>query len=325
MNATSSKQELFRIAVLEDYQNVALSLADWSVLDARATVTVFNDHLADPDTVVERLQPFDIVCVMRERTPMTRTVIERLPKLRLIASTAPRNASIDLKAAEERGVQVVHTGYTSAPTIELTWALILGSARHLVVENASLRSGGWQRSIGDDMAGRTLGVLGLGNVGGAVAQIGMAFGMNVIAWSQNLTAERAAAANAELVSKEELFWRADVVSVHVVLSDRTRGLVGASELALMKPTARLVNTSRGPIVVEADLIAALKARTIAGAAIDVFDQEPLPLDHPFRTLPNVLATPHIGYVSHGLYTRFYQDTVENISSWLDGQAKKSHP
>jgi len=325
MNATSSKQELFRIAVLEDYQNVALSLADWSVLDARATVTVFNDHLADPDTVVERLQPFDIVCVMRERTPMTRTVIERLPKLRLIASTAPRNASIDLKAAEERGVQVVHTGYTSAPTIELTWALILGSARHLVVENASLRSGGWQRSIGDDMAGRTLGVLGLGNVGGAVAQIGMAFGMNVIAWSQNLTAERAAAANAELVSKEELFWRADVVSVHVVLSDRTRGLVGASELALMKPTARPVNTSRGPIVVEADLIAALKARTIAGAAIDVFDQEPLPLDHPFRTLPNVLATPHIGYVSHGLYTRFYQDTVENISSWLDGQAKKSHP
>jgi phosphoglycerate dehydrogenase-like enzyme len=170
------------------------------------------------------------------------------------------------------------------------------------------------------MAGQTLGVLGLGNVGGAVAQIGKAFGMNVIAWSQNLTAERAAAANAELVSKEELFRRADVVSVHVVLSDRTRGLVGAAELAIMKPTARLVNTSRGPIVVEADLIAALKARKVAGAAIDVFDQEPLPLDHPFRTLPNVLATPHIGYVSHGLYTRFYQDTVENIRSWLDGQA-----
>jgi len=325
MNATSSRQEPFRIAVLDDYQNVALSLADWSVLDARATVTVFNDHLADPAAVVERLQPFDIVCVMRERTPMTRTVIERLPKLRLIASTAVRNASIDLKAAEERGVQVVHTGYTSAPTIELTWALILGSARNLCAENASLRSGGWQRFIGDDMAGQTLGVLGLGNVGGAVAQIGKAFGMNVIVWSQNLTAERAAAANAELVSKEELFRRADVVSVHVVLSDRTRGLVGASEIALMKPTARLVNTSRGPIVVETDLIAALKARTIAGAAIDVFDQEPLPLDHPFRTLPNVLATPHIGYVSRGLYTRFYQDTVENISSWLVGQAKKSHP
>jgi phosphoglycerate dehydrogenase-like enzyme len=320
MNATSSKLEPIRIAVLDDYQNVSLSLADWSVLDARATVTVFNDHLADPDAVVERLQPFDIVCVMRERTPMTRTVIERLPKLRLIASTAIRNASIDLKAAEERGIQVVHTGYTSAPTIELTWALILGSARNLVTENGSLRSGGWQRSIGDDLVGRTLGVLGLGNVGGAVAQIGKAFGMNVIAWSQNLTAERAAAANAELVSKEELFRRADVVSVHVVLSDRTRGLVGATELGLMKPTARLVNTSRGPIVVEADLIAALKARKIAGAAIDVFDQEPLPLDHPFRTLPNVLATPHIGYVSRSLYTCFYQDTVDNIRSWLDGQA-----
>ena len=316
----SNQQEPFRIAVLDDYQNVALSLADWSVLDARATVTVFNDHLADPDAVVERLQPFDIVCVMRERTPMTRTIIERLPKLRLIASTAFRNASIDLKAAEERGVQVVHTGYTSAPTIELTWALILGSARNLVAENGSLRSGGWQRSIGDDMSGQTLGVLGLGNVGGAVAQIGKAFGMNVIAWSQNLTAERAAATNAELVSKEELFRRADVVSVHVVLSDRTRGLVGASELAIMKPTARLVNTSRGPIVVEADLIASLKAQKIAGAAIDVFDQEPLPVDHPFRTLPNVLSTPHIGYVSRGLYTRFYQDTVENIRSWLDGQA-----
>ena len=327
MNATSSKQEPIRIAVLDDYQDVALSLADWSVLDARATVTVFNDHLADSAAVVERLQAFDVVCVMRERTPMTRTIIERLPKLRLIASTAHRNASIDLKAAEERGIQVVHTGYTSAPTIELTWALILGSARNLVAENASLRSGGWQRFIGDDLAGQTLGVLGLGNVGGAVAQIGKAFGMNVIAWSQNLTAERAAAANAELVSKEELFRRADVVSVHVVLSDRTRGLVGAPELAIMKPTARLVNTSRGPIVVEADLIAALKAQKIAGAAIDVFDQEPLPLDHPFRTLGNVLATPHIGYVSRGLYTRFYQDTVENIRHWLDGQrraAKKSN-
>jgi phosphoglycerate dehydrogenase-like enzyme len=319
-NATSSKQEGFRIAVLDDYQHVALSLADWSVLDAQATVTVFDDHLADSEAVVDRLQPFDVVCVMRERTPMTRTIIERLPKLHLIASTAFRNASIDIKAAEERGIQVVHTGYTSAPTIELTWALILSSARNLVAENASLRSGGWQRSIGEDMAGRTLGVLGLGNVGGAVAQIGKAFGMNVIAWSQNLTPERAAAANVELVSKEELFRRADVVSVHLVLSDRTRGLVGAPELAMMKPTARLVNTSRGPIVVEADLIAALRAQKIAGAAIDVFDQEPLPLDHPFRTLPNVLATPHIGYVSRGLYTRFYQDTVENIRSWLDGHA-----
>ena len=315
-----SKEERFRIAVLDDYQNVALSLADWSALDERATVAIFNDHLADSDAVVERLQPFDIVCVMRERTPMTRAIIERLPKLRMIASTGSRNASIDLKATEERGVQVVHTGYTSAPTIELTWALILASARDLVAENASLRSGGWQHSVGDDMAGRTLGLLGLGNVGRAVARIGNAFGMKVIAWSQNLTTERAVEAGATLVSKEELFQEADVVSIHRVLSGRTRGLVGAAELALMKPTARLINTSRGPIVVEADLVAALKDKKIAGAAIDVFDQEPLPLDHPLRVLPNLLATPHIGYVSRGLYERFYRDTVVNIARWLDGQA-----
>jgi phosphoglycerate dehydrogenase-like enzyme len=298
----SSNQERFRIAVLDDYQDVALSLADWSVLDARAAVTVFNDHLAYPAAVIERLQLFDIVCVMRERTPMTRTIIENLPKLRVIASTAGRNASIDLKAAEERGVQVVHTGYTSSPTIELTWALILGSARNLVSENTSLHGGGWQQSVGDDMDGRTLGVLGLGNVGGAVARIGNAFGMRVIAWSQNLTTERAAEVGATLVSKDELFREADVVSIHLVLSGRTRGLVGAAELALM------------------NLVAALKDRAIAGAAIDVFDQEPLPLDHPLRALSNLLATPHIGYVSRGLYARFYEDTVSNIRGWLDGQA-----
>jgi phosphoglycerate dehydrogenase-like enzyme len=319
----SSKQERFRIAILDDYQNAALSLADWSVLDQRATVTVFYDHLSDSDAVVERLQPFDIVCVMRERTPMTRAIIERLPKLQLIASTGGRNASIDLKAAEERGVKVVHTGYFSAPTIELTWALILASARNLVAENASLRRGGWQESVGDDMAGRTLGLLGLGNVGGAVAKIGAAFGMKVIAWSQNLTTERATEVGATLVSKDELFQQADVLSIHVVLSARTRGLVGAAELALMKPTARLVNTSRGPIVVEADLIAALRDKKMAGAAIDVFDQEPLPLDHALRALPNLLATPHIGYVSRGLYERFYEDTVANIRRWLDSQAEGS--
>src|SRR5882757_9762525 len=280
-----SKQERVRIAVLDDYQHVALSLADWSALDERATVTVFDDHLADSDAVVERLQPFDIVCVMRERTPMTRTIIERLPNLRMIASTGSQNASIDLKAAEERGVQVVHTGYTSAPTIELTWTLILGGARNLVAENTSLRSGGWQQSVGDDLAGRTLGVLGLGNVGGAVAQIGNAFSMKVIAWSQNLTTGRAAEVGATLVSKDELFREADVVSVHLVLSRRTRGLVGAAELARMKRAARLVNTPRGPIGVEADLVAALRDKKIARAAIDVFDQEPLPLGHPFRSLP----------------------------------------
>jgi phosphoglycerate dehydrogenase-like enzyme len=219
-------------------------------------------------------------------------------------------------------LQVVHTGYSSAPTIELTWALILAGARHLVDENASLRGGGWQRSIGEDLGGRTLGLLGLGNIGSAVAQIGKAFGMTVIAWSQNLTADRAAA-GAELVAKDELFRQADVVSIHLVLSGRTRGLVGAAELALMKPTARLVNTSRGPIVVEADLLEALRNNKIAGAAVDVFDQEPLPLDHPFRSLPNLLATPHIGYVSRGLYERFYQDTVDNIACHEPGEIELS--
>jgi phosphoglycerate dehydrogenase-like enzyme len=317
----ATKQELVKIAVLDDYQNVALSMADWSVLDGRASVTVFNDHLADPDAVVARLEPFDVVCVMRERTPMTRAVILRLPRLRLIASTAPRNASIDLEAAGERGIKVVPTGYFSSPTIELTWALILASARSLVAEAASLRAGGWQHHVGDDLTGKTLGVLGLGNIGGAVAKIGTAFGMKVIAWSQNLTAERAAAAAAALVTKEDLFRQADFLTIHLVLSDRTRGLIGAKELALMKPTARLVNTSRGPIVVEADLIATLRNGKIAGAALDVFDQEPLPPDHPYRSLPNLLATPHIGYVSHDLYTRFYQDTVDNIRQWLDRQGR----
>lgn len=315
-----SSQDRFRIAVLDDYQNVALSLADWSALGERAAVTVFNDHLADADAIVERLNPFDVVCVMRERTPMTRAIIERLPKLRLIASTGMRNASIDLEAAEERGVEVVHTGYGATPTVELTWALILASARNIVAENASLRSGGWQQTVGDDMAGRTLGLLGLGRIGGAVAKVGAAFGMRVIAWSQNLTKERAAEVGATLVSKDELFREADVLSIHLVLSQRTRGLVGAADLKLMKPTARLINTSRGPIVVEADLIAALRDNKIAGAAVDVFDTEPLPPGHPLRTLPNVLATPHIGYVSRGLYERFYRDTVENIARWLAAQA-----
>jgi phosphoglycerate dehydrogenase-like enzyme len=316
----SNSQQKFSVAVLDDYQNVALSMADWSPLKGRASITVFNDHVADVDALVSRLLPFDIVCVMRERTPMTRAVIEQLPKLRLIASTAFRNASIDVKAAQERHVQVVHTGYSSAPTIELTWALILAEARHIVDESASLRSGGWQRHIGEDLSGRTLGVLGLGNIGTPVAQIGKAFGMRVIAWSQNLIADRAAAAGAELVAKDELFRQADILTIHMVLSERSRGLVGAAELALLKPTARLVNTSRGPIVVEADLLEVLRKGRIAGAAVDVFDHEPLPRDHPFRSLPNLLATPHIGYVSRSLYERFYQDTVDNIAKWLDRQA-----
>jgi phosphoglycerate dehydrogenase-like enzyme len=314
---------MVNIAVLDDYQGVALTLADWSQVTAQARVTAFNDHLDDPDAVVERLAPFDVVCVMRERTPLRRDVIERLPKLKLIASTAIRNASIDADAAAERGIAIVHTSYSSSPTVELTWALILAGARHIVAENASLRAGGWQRSIGDDLAGKTLGIVGLGNIGAQVAKVGLAFGMQVMAWSQNLTREAAAAAGARLVSKEELLREADVVSIHLVLSGRTRGLIGAAELQLMKPTARLVNTSRGPIIVEGALIEALKNGRIAGAAIDVFDVEPLPPEHPYRRLDRVLATPHIGYVSRGLYERFYGDTVANIVAWLAGYSRQT--
>lgn len=308
-----------KIAVLDDYQGVALKMADWSAVTARAQVDVFSDHLDNADEVAGRLLPYDVVCVMRERTPLRGDMIERLPNLKLIASTGPRNASIDLQAAAARGIAVAHTGYFGSPTLELTWALILAGARHIVAEAAAVRSGGWQHSIGDDLSGKTLGIIGLGNIGSQVAKIGLAFGMSVLAWSQNLSAEKAGAVGATLVSKEALLRQADIVSVHLVLSERTRGLIGAGELSLMKPSARLVNTSRGPIVVEAALIAALNAGQIAGAAIDVYDVEPLPSAHPYRKLPNLLATPHIGYVSRALYERFYRDTVSNILAWLDAR------
>ena len=305
------------IAVLDDYQGVALTLADWSGVQARANVTVFQDHLADEDAVAERLAPFDVVCIMRERTRMPGSLLRRLPRLKLIASTAPGNAAIDLAATEECGIAVAHTGYFSEPTIELTWALILASARHLPDEAASVRAGGWQRTVGSDLAGKTLGILGLGRVGSGVAKVGLAFGMNVVAWSQNLTAETASAAGAKLVSKEELLRTAAVVTVHLVLSPRTVGLIDAPDLALMKPSARLINTSRGPLVVEAALLDALAHRRIAGAALDTFDIEPLPQDHAYRRTEGLLVTPHIGYVTRRLYETFYQDTVSNITAWLD--------
>jgi phosphoglycerate dehydrogenase-like enzyme len=314
----TSIESAVKVAILDDYQNVALQMADWSPLAGRATITVFNDHLDEPDALAARLAPFEVVCVMRERTPLTRGLLERLPRLKLIASTAFRNASIDLQAARERGIAVANTGYDSTPTVEMTWALILASARHVAAENASLRSGGWQRRIGNDLKGKTLGVLGLGNIGGEVARIGHAFGMRVIAWSENLTAEKATAAGAELVRKEELFRQSDVLTIHLVLGQRSRGLVGAAELALMKPRAWLINTSRGPIVDDSALTTALREHRIAGAAVDVFDVEPLPADHPYRSLDNMLATPHIGYVSQNLYRAFYGDTVRNIVAWLDG-------
>src|SRR6202030_2756585 len=265
-----------KIAVLDDYQNAALECADWSVLRERADIAVFENHLADPDAVIERLLPFDVVCVMRERTPLPRNVIERLPNLKLIASTGPVNAAIEVVAASDHGIAVVHTGYRSDPTIEFTWALILASARNIVTESNSVRSGGWQQTVGADLHGQTLGVLGLGRIGSQVARIGGAFGMKLVAWSQNMTSETAKAAGASLVSKEQLFEQADILTIHLVLSGSTRGLDGEAELARMKPTARLINASRGPIVDEQALIDALKNRQIAGAAVDTFDIEPLP-------------------------------------------------
>jgi len=306
-----------KVAILDDYQNVALEMADWSPVARRAEITVFNDHVADPDAVVERLLPFDVICVMRERTPLPRAVIGHLPRLKLIASTGSRNASIDMTAAEEHGIHVTATGYRSTPTIEMTWALILASARHTVRESSSVREGGWQTSVGAELDGKVLGVLGLGNIGGQVARIGLAFGMKVIAWSQNMTPQIAEAAGAALVTKDELFRQADVVTIHLILSKRTRGLVGAADLALMKPTSWLINTSRGSIVDDGALVQALTARTIAGAALDVFDTEPLPADHPFRSLENVLATPHIGYVAEDLYRTFYGDAAVSIAGWLN--------
>jgi phosphoglycerate dehydrogenase-like enzyme len=307
-----------KVAILDDYQNVALKMADWSAVASRAEISVFNDHVTNPAALVERLLPFNVVCVMRERTPLPREIILRLPNLKLIASTGSRNASIDVAAAQERGISVTGTGYRSTPTIELTWALILASMRHVVEESNAVRNGSWQTAIGQELDGKVLGVLGLGNIGKQVTRIGLAFGMKVIAWSQNMTRETAEAEGATYVTKSELFRQADIVTIHLLLSERTRGLVSAAELQLMKPTARLVNTSRGQIVDEAALIKVLQSRAIAGAAMDVFDEEPLAGEHTFRRLDNVLATPHIGYVAEDLYRTFYKDAAASIAAWLNG-------
>ena len=310
----------FKIAILDDYQNVALSSTGWSAVASRADITVFTDHVSGHDRVVKRLESFDVVCVMRERTPLPRAVIQRLPRLKLIASTGSGNSSIDVAAAQERGIRVTHSGYRATAAIELTWALILASSRHLVEEAHSIRAGGWQTTVGQELAGRVLGVLGLGNIGREVARIALAFGMQVIAWSQNLEPSRAAAIGATWVAKDELFRQADILTIHLLLSHRTRGLVTAADLALMKPTARLINTSRGPIIDEQALIDTLRTRSIAGAALDVYDIEPLPADHPFRRLDNVLSTPHIGFVTQALYQTFYGDAARAITSWLIEQS-----
>jgi phosphoglycerate dehydrogenase-like enzyme len=303
-----------RVAVLDDYQGVALECADWSQLE----VEIFPDHLADDDAVIERLAPFDVVVAMRERTPFTRARLARLPNLRLLVTTGMRNASIDLEAAREHGVTVCGTGSLGPPTAELAWALILAVTRHVPAEDAAMRAGGWQHTIGPELAGHRLGIVGLGRLGARMAAIARAFEMEPVAWSQNLTQERAADAGAALVSKDELFSTADVVTIHLVLSDRTRGLVGAPELAQMRPSAYLVNTSRGPIVDEAALLDALHSGRIAGAALDVYDTEPLPADHPLRSAPHTVLTPHIGYVTTGTYELFYGDAVEDIDRWLAG-------
>ena len=307
-----------RVALLDDYQGVALGMADWKSLPTGTEVVVFKDHLADEDALAARLADFDIIMALRERTPFPRTLLERLPKLKLLITAGMRNASIDMKAAAERGVLVCGTAGLPYPTAELAWGLILGLARRIPAEDRATREGRWQTSLGLGLNGKTLGVLGLGTLGSRVARVGRALEMKVLAWSQNLTAERAAAEDAMLVAKDDLLARSDFVSIHLVLSERTRGLVGARELGLMKRSAYLVNTSRGPIVDEAALIRALGDGTIAGAGLDVFDEEPLPRDHPFRRLPNIVITPHLGYVTEETYRIFYGQTVEDIKAYLDG-------
>lgn len=308
-----------KVAILDDYQGVALQMADWSPVRSRAEVVVFRDHISEPDEIVDRLKPFDVVCVMRERTPLPRSLFERLPNLRLVVSTGVRNASIDLAAATEHGVAVCATGYLGHGAAELTWALLMAAVKRLPQESMSVRNGGWQTKIGGDLKGRTLGIVGLGRLGGAVARYAHAFEMNVIAWSTNLVEAKAREHGARLVTKRQLFEESDIVSIHLVLSERTKGIIGAADLASMKESSILVNTSRGPLVDEAALIGALKRKTIAGAALDVFDIEPLPPDHPFRTMENVITTPHVGYVTYDTYKVFFRDTVECVAAWLDGK------
>ena len=307
------------VAVLDDYQGVAEALGPWDELGDAVSVTAFRDHVDDDDELVTLLGAFEVVVAMRERTPFPAHRLERLPNLRLLVTTGMANASIDVAAARRQGIVVAGTGGLSAPTAELTWGLILAVTRHVCAEDRRVRAGGWQRTIGPELSGRTLGVLGLGRLGRRVAAVAQAFEMDVIAWSQNLRSEDAAELGVEAVSKEDLFRRADVLTIHTRLSDRTRGLVTAAELALMKPSAYLVNTSRGPIVDEAALLAALNDGTIAGAALDVYDIEPLPAGHPLRSAPNTVLTPHLGYVSEGSYEVYFREAVEDIAAFLDGE------
>jgi phosphoglycerate dehydrogenase-like enzyme len=310
---------LHRCAILDDYQNVALSLGDWASLARQVEVKVFNEHLPK-EKRVEALRDFDIVVAMRERTPFDAALIKALPNLKLLVTTGPRNASIDVAACEAQGITLCGTGSIAGTTVELAWALILGLARNLPAEAADFKAGAkWQPRISLDLSSRRLGVIGFGRLGARVARVGAAFGMDVVAWTPNLTDERVKAEGVGRAgSLDELLKTSDFVSIHVVLNASTRGMIKARELALMKPTAFLVNTSRGPVVDEAALIDALEEKRLAGAGLDVFDVEPLPADHPFRRLDNLIATPHIGYVTDGTYRVFFREIVEDISAWLKG-------
>ena len=307
------------IAVLDDYQNVALKLADWSRLQENHRVTVFNQPFADEAAAAQALVGFDVIAIMRERTPFPRSLIDRLPSLRLLVTTAHRNAAIDMAACADRKITVCGTDSPAFATAELTMAIMLGLARHFHIEYPAMREGRWQTTVGIDLRGKTLGIIGLGRLGGQVARYARVFGMKIIAWSQNLTPQAAYDAGAERVEKDELFKRSDFITIHSRLSDRTRGLVGKREFGLMKPTAFIINTSRGPIIDEAALLEALHAGSIGGAGLDVYDHEPLAAEHPLRKAPRVLLTPHLGYVTDGTYGQFYPGIVEAIEGWLAGK------
>ena len=306
-----------KVAILDDYQDVARSYADWDSLKPACEITAFHEHF-EGDALVAKLADFECVCLMRERTPITRELLEKLPKLKLLITTGLRNASVDVQACTDHGVQFCGTEGHGPPTVEMTWALMLALARHIPQEARALRLGKWMTTVGVDISGTTLGVLGLGRLGGGVAKIGLAFGMKVIAWSQNLTAERCAQIGATLVDKDTLFRQSDFLTIHMVLSERSKGLVGAQDIAKMKPSAFLINTSRGPIVDEDALLAALRANKIRGAGIDVYSHEPLPVDHPFRSMDNLVASPHLGYVTEIGYKIFFEHTVEDIREFLKG-------
>jgi len=308
-----------RCAILDDYQNVALKSADWSKVATELDCKIFNEHLGSQENVIKALQGFEIVCAMRERTAFPRAVIEKLPDLKLLITTGMRNASIDVAAAREHGVVVSGTPATGNPTSGIAIGLMLELTRRIGYENARLKAGApWQSTIGLDLEGLTLGVIGLGKLGARTSRIAQAFGMKVMAWSQNLTPEKCKAVGVEYAQKDELFRQSDLITIHVVLSQRTRGLVGAKELALMKPTAYIINTSRGPIIEEGALLAALREKRIAGAGLDVFDIEPLPVDHPLRKMDNVVLTPHLGYVSLQNYRAYFSGVVDDIRAYLDG-------